>query len=69
MPEARVSVTDMTGTNDHFSVLVVSDAFAGKSLIERHRMLHRIFEPHLSGAIHAVKYKTLTAAEAARPIV
>lgn len=66
LPGSVVSVTDMTGTRDHYEVRVVADAFAGKSLIERHRMLHRIFEAHLSGAIHAVKYKTLTPDEAAR---
>jgi stress-induced morphogen len=66
MPDATVSVSDMTGTSDHFSVLVVSESFRGKSLIERHRMMHRIFETYLAGPIHAVKYKTLTPEEAAR---
>lgn len=66
LPGSRVSVTDMTGTRDHYEVKVVSDAFAGKPLIERHRILHRIFETHLSGPIHAVKYKTWTPDEAAK---
>lgn len=66
MPGARVSVADMTGTSDHFAVLVVSDAFEGKSLVQRHKILHGIFEPYLSGPIHAVKYRTLTPDEAAR---
>ncbi len=65
LPGARVTVTDMTGTRDHFEVRVVSDVFGGKPLIQRHRILHRIFEPYLSGPIHAVKYKTYTPEEAA----
>ena len=66
LPGSRVTATDMTGTRDHFEVRVVSEAFAGKSLVERHRVLHRIFEPLLSGPVHAVKYKTLTPAEDGR---
>lgn len=66
LPGSQVTVTDMTGTRDHYEVRVVSNTFAGKSLIERHRVLHRIFEPYLNGPIHAVKYRTLTPDEAAR---
>ena len=66
LPGSKVSVVDMTGTRDHYEVRVVSGAFAGKSLVERHRILHRIFEPHLSGPIHAVKYKTWSPDEAVR---
>ena len=65
LPAARVDVTDMTGTRDHYEVRVVAGVFAGKSLVERHRILHRIFEPYLSGPIHAVKYKTFAPDEAA----
>ena len=63
LPGSRVTVTDMTGTRDRYEVRVVSAAFGGKSLVERHRILHRIFEEHLSGPIHAVKYRTLTPEE------
>lgn len=66
MPGSAVTVTDMTGTRDHYEVRVVSAAFEGKSLVERHRIMHRIFEPYLNGPVHAVKYRTLTPAEAAR---
>jgi stress-induced morphogen len=66
LPGSAVAVTDMTGTRDHYEVRVVSAAFDGKTLIERHRIMHRIFEPYLNGPVHAVKYKTLTPAESAR---
>jgi len=35
MPDASVSVTDRTGTMDHFNIRVVSDAFKGKNLLDR----------------------------------
>ncbi|HTL70398.1 MAG TPA: BolA family protein [Candidatus Eisenbacteria bacterium] len=58
MPGARVSVSDMTGTGDHFEITVVSAAFAGKPLIEQHRMLHAILETEMTDRIHAVKFRT-----------
>ncbi len=64
LPDASVKVTDMTGTRDHYEVRAVWAGFDGKSLIERHRVMHKIFEPYLNGPVHAVKYKTLTPSEA-----
>jgi stress-induced morphogen len=34
LPDAAVSVTDRTGTMDHFSIRVVSDLFKGKNLLD-----------------------------------
>ncbi|MBK8975841.1 MAG: BolA/IbaG family iron-sulfur metabolism protein [Planctomycetes bacterium] len=63
IPGARVEVTDLTGTSDHFHILAVSDAFEGRSTMERHRMIHRALGEHLTRAIHAVDIKTRTPAE------
>lgn len=42
----------------HFSVEIVSDAFRGKPLIERQRMVHRILSDELGGPVHALAIKT-----------
>jgi stress-induced morphogen len=60
IPDARVSVTDLTGTSDHFGIDVVSAAFEGKSPIERHKLVHAALSEHLGGAIHAVQIKAST---------
>ena len=39
LPGAKVQARDMTGTGDHFEILVVSKEFAGKPLIEQHKMV------------------------------
>lgn len=57
---ARVVVTDLTGTSDHFGIEVVSEEFAGKSPIDRHKMVHAALTEHLGGAIHAVQIKAST---------
>ena len=61
MPDAVVSVTDRTGTRDHFSIKVVSDHFKGKNLLDRHRMVyHALDEPMKDGRIHALEIKAQT---------
>ena len=62
-PEAEVGVRDMTGTADHYEVRVVAEAFQGKSLIERHRMVYASLQDVLGGALHALSLKTLTPGE------
>ena len=62
MPDAAVSVTDRTGTRDHFSIKVVSDHFKGKNLLDRHRMVYQALdEPMKDGRIHALEIKAETA--------
>jgi stress-induced morphogen len=61
MPDAKVWVTDRTGTMDHLSVRVVSDLFKGKSLLDRHRMIYQALnEPMKDGRIHALELETET---------
>ena len=42
------------GGETHFSVAVVSAAFAGKSRVERHRMINRALADELAGGVHAL---------------
>lgn len=61
MPDAVVSVTDRTGTRDHFNLRVVSDAFKGKNLLDRHRMVYQALdEPMKDGRIHALEITAVT---------
>jgi stress-induced morphogen len=54
LPDARVELQDLTGTADHWKATVVSAAFAGKSLIQRHRMVMAALAEELKGPIHAL---------------
>lgn len=47
----------------HFNVLVVSDCFAGKSRIERQRMVYDALSQEMRGGIHALSLKTLARGE------
>lgn len=63
--EAEISVKDRTGTMDHFTVHVISDAFKDKNLLDRHRMIYQALdEPMKDGRIHALEIQAKTKAEA-----
>ena len=43
----------------HFSVLIISDRFAGLSTLERHRLVYRSLGDLMTSEIHALSMKTL----------
>jgi len=45
------------GGETHFRVYIVSDAFEGKSRIERHRMINTTLAAELAGSVHALAIK------------
>lgn len=64
LPDAHVAVTDMTGTQDHLDILIVSDLFKGKMLIQQHQMVMDLLKDSLKAEIHAVQLKTMDYATA-----
>lgn len=44
----------LSSSETHFDVDVVSAAFAGKSRLERHRMVNAILAEELKGGVHAL---------------
>ena len=48
----------------HFRLIVVAAAFAGKSRVERQRMIHRLLEAELAQRIPALSLATRTPDEA-----
>jgi len=61
-PEGKVDVTDLTGSQDHYSVWVKSSKFEGQSRIQRHKSVMAVFDSELkSGEVHALTIRTETA--------
>jgi stress-induced morphogen len=59
LPGAEVEVIDYTGTGDHFRAVVVSDAFAGLSRVEQHRLVYRALDGDMGDhSIHALALTT-----------
>jgi BolA family transcriptional regulator, general stress-responsive regulator len=42
------------GGETHFTVHVVSEAFAGKSRVDRHRLINQALSAELDGGVHAL---------------
>jgi BolA protein len=51
------------GGETHFRVYIVSQAFDGKSRVERHRMINQVLADELAGSVHALALKVQTPAE------
>ena len=46
------------GSESHFKVTIVADAFTGKRLIQRHRLVNQILAEELANDIHALALHT-----------
>jgi len=57
VPAEQVSVN---GDGDHFEAIVVSAAFAGKSMVQQHQMVYGSLGDALKGAVHALALRTFT---------
>ena len=68
LTDAYVEVQDMTGTRDHLDLLIVSDQFKGKMLIQQHQMVMNLLKESLKSDIHAVQLKTMSFEDAQRDI-
>ena len=59
-PGARVIIEDLRGDGDHYSALVVSDAFQGKSRVQQHQMVYAALKGKMGGELHALALQTAT---------
>jgi BolA protein len=51
------------GSESHFKVIVVSEAFVGQSRVARHRAVNRAVAEELASAVHAFSMDALTPEE------
>jgi len=59
-PGATIQLDNPQGDGEHYQLLVVSDLFQGKSLVERHQMVYQALGDAMRGAVHALALKTYT---------
>jgi acid stress-induced BolA-like protein IbaG/YrbA len=59
LPGSKVTVTDTTGTGDHFQATVTAEQFRGKTLVEQHQMVYAPLRDLMArNIIHALSLKT-----------
>lgn len=54
---------DVSGDGRHFDAIVVSDEFAKKPRIERHRMIYAALGERMKEEVHALSMKLYTSSE------
>lgn len=58
LPDAVVTITDLAGDGDHYSAMVVSSAFVGKSRVQQHQMVYKALQGKMGGDLHALALQT-----------
>ena len=60
LEKSKIFIQDMTGNNNHFNLVVISDSFINLTLIEQHKMIYSFLDDMITKEIHALQLKTLT---------
>ena len=62
--EGTVEVRDLTGTDNHFEVWIVSAAFEGRTPIERHKLVYAPLRDWIEDdTVHALSVRAWTPAQ------
>ena len=58
MPDASIDIQDLAGDGNHYSAVITSPSFAGKSKIEQHKMVYNSLKGKMGNELHALAIKT-----------
>tara|TARA_B110000014_G_scaffold261442_1_gene253168 strand:+ start:1863 stop:2093 length:231 start_codon:yes stop_codon:yes gene_type:complete len=59
LPDAKISIEDLAGDNNHYSATIISKKFNGKSKIEQHKLVYDALKGKMGGELHALALKTM----------
>lgn len=58
IPDAAVTISDLRGDGEHYAAHIVSPAFAGKTRVQQHRMVHDALQGRMGSELHALAIQT-----------
>ena len=58
IPDAQITIQDLAGDGDHYSALVISASFEGKTRVQQHQMVYKTLQGRMGGDLHAVALQT-----------
>lgn len=61
LPDAKISLTDLAGDNDHWKVEVISSAFAGLPKVKQHQLVYKAIGEGMGTTLHALAVETRAA--------
>lgn len=59
-PDAKIIIEDLRGDGDHYSAIITSKIFKGKSKVEQHKMVYDSLNGKMGNELHALMLKTKT---------
>lgn len=63
LPDARVTIRDLAGDNDHYAATVISQAFAGLPRVRQHQLVYKALGGRMGGELHALQLTTAAPTE------
>ena len=58
LPDAIVEIQDLAGDGNHYSAVITSSNFSGKSKIEQHKIVYNSLKGKMGNELHALAIKT-----------
>ena len=58
IPDAYIEIKDLMGDNNHYSAIIKSKVFKGKSKIEQHKMVYKSLKGKMGKELHAFSITT-----------
>ena len=60
IPDASITIEDLRGDGNHYSAIIISKSFEGKSKIIQHKMVYDSLQGKMGNELHALMLKTKT---------
>ena len=59
IPDAEITIKDLAGDDNHYSATIKSKVFAGKSMIEQHKIVYKALGTKMGNELHALALNTM----------
>lgn len=57
-PQAEITLQDLKGDGNYYSLLILCTSFKGKTRVQQHQMVYNSLKGYVGDAIHALSIKT-----------
>ncbi|MHA1523551.1 MAG: BolA family protein [Alphaproteobacteria bacterium] len=58
LPDAQITITELSSDGDHYAATVVSADFAGKSRVQQHQIIYEALKGSMDSNLHALALQT-----------
>ena len=59
IPDAKITIEDLAGDDNHYSATIKSKVFSGKSKIEQHKLVYKALGEKMGNELHALALNTM----------